>query len=107
MSRKIVHYLRNERRRLGLTQADVTALLGVRWKTRVSRYERQRTLPPLDVGLAYETIAGKPVAEIFGGAQETIEEGVRERARDLLAKSEATNTPGRERRRQSLERIAA
>jgi transcriptional regulator with XRE-family HTH domain len=107
MPRKLLHYLRNERRRLGFTQADIGVLLGVPWKTRVSRYEREATLPPLDAGLAYQEIYGKPVGNIFSGVSAKIHADVRARARDLLAKSPPPTTPVELRRKQALERIAA
>jgi transcriptional regulator with XRE-family HTH domain len=108
MPRRLIHYLRNERKRLGLTQADIAALLGVHWKTRVSRYEREPALPPLDAGLAYQAIYGKPVSEIFSGASAKVRANVRDRARQLIAKLPAsTSRPGELRRKRSLERIAA
>src|SRR5712691_8945476 len=66
MSRKLRHYLRNERRRAALTQADVAALLGGRWKGRICKYERG-AIPPTEVALAYEAILGKPASELLGG----------------------------------------
>jgi transcriptional regulator with XRE-family HTH domain len=106
MARKLVHYLRNERRRDALTQADIAALLGGPWKGRVSWYERG-AMPPTEVALEYEAILGKPVAELLGGAYERAMFRVRERARDLLRRNDAANTPRRLRRRKTLERIAA
>jgi transcriptional regulator with XRE-family HTH domain len=107
MPRKLTHYLRNERRRLGFTQADIAALLGAAWKTRVSRYEREPALPPLDAGLAYQAIFHKPLGEIFGGATAKIRAEVRERARGLLASSPVAHSPTALRRKRSLERIIA
>jgi transcriptional regulator with XRE-family HTH domain len=106
MPRKLVHYLRNERRRAALTQADIAALLGGPWKGRVSWYERGAT-PPTDVALEYEAILGKPVSELLGGAYDRAAFNVRQRARDLLGKDGVPNTPRRLRRRRTLERIAA
>ena len=107
MPRKLVHYLRNDRKRLGLTQADIAALLGAPWKTRVSRYERDPALPPLDAGLAYEAIYGRPVSDIFSGASAKVRGDVRERARHLLGKLPEPTSQAELRRKRSLERIAA
>jgi transcriptional regulator with XRE-family HTH domain len=107
MPRKLAHYLRNERKRLGLTQADIAALLGAQWKTRVSRYERESALPPLEAGLAYQEIYGVPISEIFRGANAKIRAGVRQRARRLLAKTPERTTPTELLRKKALERIAA
>ena len=107
MPRKLVHYLRNERRRNALTQADIAALLGGPWKGRISWYERG-AIPPTEVALAYEAILGKPVSELLGGTYDEAAFNVRRRARDLLEREgTAANTPRRLRRRHTLERIAA
>ena len=106
MSRKLVHYLRNERRLHYLTQADVAALLGGTWKSRVAKYERG-VIPPTNVALEYQAILGKPVSELLGGAYERARSDVRRRAHELLMRDDAGNTPRRLRRRRSLERIAA
>ena len=105
MSRKLVHYLRSERRRNALTQADISALLGGRWKGRVSWYERG-ALPQTEVVLAYAAIFGKPVLDLLGGAYERAAFIVRRRALELLEKDRDPITPRRRRRRLTLERIA-
>lgn len=105
MPRKLPHYLRTERRRHGLTQADLAALLGGYGKGLVSWYERG-ALPPIQVALAYEAIFGRPVADLLGGSYDTLAEAVRERARELLAKDQSPPSPRRIRRREVLQRIA-
>lgn len=106
MARKLVHYVRNERRRKALTQADVAALLGGRWKGRVAWYERG-AIPPTEVALEYEAILGKPVSELLAGAFQDAVFKVRRRARELLREESTPNTPRRWRRHDTLERIAA
>ena len=106
MPRKLVHYLRNERRRKALTQADIAALLGGRWKGRVAWYERG-AVPPTEVALEYEAILGKPVSDLLGGAFHRASLKVRRRAQELLRKDNDPNTPRRWRRHHALERIAA
>lgn len=105
MPSKLIHYLRNERRETGLTQADIAALLGAPWKSKVSRYERQEALPPLETALGYEAVMRKPVSQLFAGMYAGVAQRVRERARDLLARTGAANTALRARRKRSLERI--
>ena len=105
MPHKLIHYLRNERRETGLSQADMAALLGAPWKSRVSRYERRVALPPLQTALGYEAVTRKPVSLLFAGMYDTVVRGVRERARGLLARSGEANTALRARRKRSLERI--
>ena len=106
MPHKLLHYLRNERRRGALTQADVAALLGGPWKGRVSWYERG-ALPPTEVALEYQAILGKPVSELLRGAFQEAEFKVRRRAQELLREERPPNTPRRWRRHDTLERIAA
>ena len=105
MPSKLIHCLRNERRQTGLTQADLAALLGAPWKSRVSRYERRESLPPLETALGYEAVMRKPVSELFGGMYGGVAHGVKARARGLLARTGAANTALRARRKRSLERI--
>jgi transcriptional regulator with XRE-family HTH domain len=106
MPRKLVHYLRNERRRAALTQGDIATLLGGPWKGRVSWYERG-AMPPTEVALEYEAILGKHVSDLLAGAYDRASFNVRQRARELLAQDDLPNTPRRLRRRRTLERIAA
>jgi transcriptional regulator with XRE-family HTH domain len=106
MPRKLAHYLRAERRSAALTQPDIAALLGTRWKQRVAWYERGK-LPPIEVALALEVIFGKPVSELLGGTYDRIAADIRERARELLARPQERETSRRARRQRSLTRIAA
>jgi transcriptional regulator with XRE-family HTH domain len=107
MPHKVVHYLRNERIAAALTQADIAALLGVPWKSRVVRYERKGVVPPVQAALAYQAIYGKPVANLLRGTYNGIESEVRKRAREMLARGDTPRTPRQLRRQRSLERIAA
>src|SRR5438876_1844173 len=102
---KFIHYLRNERRATGLTQADIASLLGASWKSKVSRYERRQAIPPLETALGYEAVFGKPIAKLFGPMSDGVTHGVRRRARELLAHSETPRTALQARRIRSLERI--
>jgi hypothetical protein len=59
------------------------------------------------VALACQAILGIPVSELLGGAYEQAVLDVRRRARELLANDLMPNSPRRQRRRRTLERIAA
>lgn len=100
---KLSHYLRSERRRAGLSQKDVAALMGLRSVAQISRYEQFRRWPPLKVALTYEAIFGKPVAQIFEGTYVNVQKAVRVRARRLLHVAQSVASRGR--REESLERI--
>ena len=104
MEQKYPHYLRSFRRRASLSQRDVAFLLGVKAISKISRYERNVTLPPIVTALAYEAITGKPVAQLFDGTYERIRAVVRQRAAELLKHTPpAAKTT---RRKQSLQAIA-
>lgn len=62
-------------------------------------------LPPLETALGYEAVTRKPVSQLFAGMYDTVTRRVKERARDLLARSDEANTALRARRKRSLERI--
>jgi transcriptional regulator with XRE-family HTH domain len=108
MSRKLPHYLRSERKRAGLSQRDIAALLGDRTVSKVSRYEQRRRLPPLRMALAYEAILGKPVSQLFNGTYGPIRAEVARRARLLLSGGAGTAGKRREHalRKRSIEAIA-
>lgn len=105
MSRKHPNYLRAERRRVALTQADIAILIGGRSKPTICRYERGM-LPPIEVALAYEAILELPVADLLAGSYAQIGFNVRSRARALLKTSRLAKTARQSRRRRTLERLA-
>jgi transcriptional regulator with XRE-family HTH domain len=106
MPRVLPLYLRQERRRAGLSQADVAYLFGARAKTNVSRYERGKHLPALQTALAYEAILGVPVAQLFPRAFADVRRAVIRRAK---RRSEILTTlpesPRNLRRQRSLRRL--
>jgi len=106
MQHKFIHYLKNERRRKGLSQSDIAMLLGGPWKARVSRYERG-ILPPTVVALAYEAIFHKHVSDLLAGAFDEEQSKVRRHAEALLRAESTPNTPRRWLRHKTLEEIAA
>ncbi len=106
MARKLPHYLRSERRRSGLSQEDIAALLDTRVRA-ISRYERHGRLPPLATALAYEAVFGVPVAELFSGAYRAVRESIQARARRRAEKlGPARTETHRTRRKESLQSIA-
>ena len=80
--RKLTHYLRQERRRAGLSQEDIAFLLGARARQHVHRYESGMHLPPLRAALCYEAIFRKPVAYLFAGTYSAIAKDLARRAKD-------------------------
>ena len=106
MTHKFIHYLRNERRRKALSQADVAALFGGRWKGRISKYERG-VVPPTPVAIDYEIILHKPVTDLLAGLTDAERAKVRRNARELLREERTPNTARRLLRHKTLQEIAA
>jgi transcriptional regulator with XRE-family HTH domain len=84
--RKLPHYLRHHRKRLGLLQSDVAFLLGVATGTKVSRYERYARTPTLKTALACEAIFGVPASELFAGIYEKAERCVLTHAKVIIVR---------------------
>jgi len=108
MSRRLAQYVKHERRRAGLTQADVAYLFGAKARTKISRYERGRYLPTLRTALGYEAMLGVPVAELFPGAYRDARRAIVSRARrrnEILARHPQTARTAR--RQRSLEKLLA
>jgi transcriptional regulator with XRE-family HTH domain len=65
---KLDNYLRTYRKKLGLTQREVSFLLGCHSGAKVSGYERFGTPPGASATIfAYEAIFQKPARELFAG----------------------------------------
>lgn len=103
MERKNPHYLRSCRRRAALSQRDIAFLLGVTAISKISRYERNVTLPPIRTALAYQVICGRSMESLFRGAYESVRAEVHHRAALLLEHAPAGLPPALiERRKESL-----
>jgi transcriptional regulator with XRE-family HTH domain len=106
MPRKLAHYLRTERRRAGLSQEDIAALLGI-GALAIKRYEAGKRLPPLEAGIAFEVIFGVPVTDLFLGTYEEVRRSVRRRARTRSEHLDPAGNPRRaSRRKESLYEIS-
>jgi DNA-binding XRE family transcriptional regulator len=79
--------IRKHRKKTGLSQRDIAALLGYRSHWQVSRHERSEAIPPLLAALAYQVIFQVPVSVIFapmhGIAMKTIERNLADFERAL------------------------
>lgn len=82
-SPQLPNYLRANRMRLALLQADVALLLGKRGTRDVIRYEKYEHIPNLETALAYEAIFKIPVSELFGGLYQNIEASMQKRTKLL------------------------
>src|SRR3954464_4298773 len=91
MSPHLPNHLRAHRKRLALSQDDVSFLLGVRSGAKACRYERFLRQPGLETALAYVAIFQKQIHDLFPGLYEQIRQRVVMRARILCRKVE--NSP--------------
>lgn len=82
------HYLRTFRRRSGLTQRELSWLLGCESRSKVSHYERFVRKPSLESILAFELVFEAPARELFGGIFEAVAAVVKRRAKILLRRVE-------------------
>lgn len=105
MSRRTNYELRSRRRRAGFGQRDLAALLGDKTTSRISRYEKNRRLPALEVALAYEAILGVPLATLFGDVFERVKASVRQEARFLLDSVPPGNARLAAQRKRSIEQL--
>lgn len=84
-SQRLENYLRTYRRKSGLTQREVAFLLGGGSGAQLSRYEKQRRLPPLRTALAFEAIFKVPLAELFAGLRDDVDSETSQRIEKLKA----------------------
>lgn len=82
-SSQLPNYLRANRKRTALSQAEVAFLLGTQSGAKVCRNERFVREPNLATAFAYEVIYQKPASELFGGLYQRIEREVVTRAKTL------------------------
>ena len=87
-SPRLPNYLRAHRKRHGLSQEDVSKLLGAEGGAKVCRYEKFQRKPTLETALACEVVFRKPVRELFAGLYQNIERRVAIRASKLLRTTE-------------------
>ena len=80
------NYIRAMRKRAGLSQKQLSQLLGNESGSKVSRYERFRREPGLQTALACEVIFRTPVSDILAGVHAKVERRTLYRVR-LMADS--------------------
>lgn len=95
-SSQLPNYLLPNRKRLSLSQAEVSFLLGMDDGTQFSRYERFNRNPSLETALACEVIFGRPLSELFGGLYQKVEADVANRALELAGRTGGTDARKRE-----------
>ena len=81
--------MKKVRRKSGLSQRELTYLLGQKHKSKVSRHERNERVPSLRTLLAYEAIFRVTILELFLGVFEEMAPGILDRARSLSRELDA------------------
>ncbi|HEY3569936.1 MAG TPA: helix-turn-helix transcriptional regulator [Thermoanaerobaculia bacterium] len=96
------------RRRTALSQEEVAFLIGAGTAGTVARYELGRREPSLDTALAFEALFKTPVAEIFSGRFNKVEQSVATRAEELIAEVRTAGiSPSATAKLQALRTVAA
>ncbi len=96
--------VRAYRRRWGLTQTEVAALLGITSSTTVSRIERSIRRPTATNVIAYCILFGVPASELFVSLHDEIEEIVAAAAKHLYDELETKDDKLSLRKREFLEK---
>ena len=106
-SAQLPNYLRANRKRSALCQAEVSFLLGNETGETVCRHERFDREPSLRTALAYEAIYQRPARELFFGLYQNIEQQVADRAKTLTSRTDLRKSNRRSaQRRQTLTDLA-
>jgi transcriptional regulator with XRE-family HTH domain len=105
MRERSYSFVRAHRRRLGLTQAELAALLGVASSTTVSRIERSKRTPTTSVMIACCVLFGLPTPELFTSLYEEIEELVATAVKALHEELEGKTDKQAVRKRDFLEEV--
>ncbi len=107
MTKHMPHYIRRYRLRAGLTQGEMSRLLGNESPATVCQYEGMRREPDLRSALAYHVLFGVPIHELFPGIYDHVEKEVTKRAAELSGRlGEGNGTPGAWHKRKTLRAIA-
>ena len=85
-TQRLQNYLRAYRKKSGLTQQELAFLLGCKSRSRISRYEKRRRLPPLRTAIACEVALGIPVSSLFAGMRDEAERDIRKREKELRSR---------------------
>lgn len=94
--RKLSHHLRTYRKTARLSQHELAYLLGGGSGTKVSRYEHFQRVPSLATIVAYEIIFKESLHSLLPGLYDEVQERIRTRAQQLLARVSARKEPGRD-----------
>ena len=83
MAERLQSYLRTYRKRSGLTQEELAALLGCESGVSICQYERLAAQPSLETALACQAIFGVSVEELFPGIYKKVVDDIVKRAQSM------------------------
>jgi transcriptional regulator with XRE-family HTH domain len=91
MPQSLNNYIRRQRKRLGLSQRELSFLIGKKDHSYISRLEKGRRVPNLETAMQLSVILRTPIPELFAGRFEKVEAAVMARALEpsLAKKSKA------------------
>lgn len=93
---RLTNYLKTYRKCSGLSQREFAFLVGWKHGDQLTRYEKRRRLPTLQVALACEAVFKVPVTELFSGAKDSIAREVESRIGTLAADLRKTSGHGKD-----------
>ncbi|MGZ5799589.1 MAG: helix-turn-helix domain-containing protein [Burkholderiaceae bacterium] len=97
-------FLRTCRRSAGLTQSEVSRLMGFQSRTHLSRMERGKRIPRLEQALRYEYLFGVPLQKIAPNLCNKALNGLWENIEDELRSCERRTDPKSRRKYDMLSR---
>jgi len=80
---RLPNYLRTHRKKVGLTQRELGRVLGYREEGAISRHEKFRATPSLEVAIGYEIVFCVPVSEIFAGLRDEVAQEIEDGLTEL------------------------
>src|SRR5262245_25071417 len=85
MAQKLLrNYLTMFRKRSGLSQRELSFLLGAKYGSKVSRYERGSRAPSFDALMAFELVFGETTVRLFAGLSARARDAIHRRAQTLF-----------------------
>ena len=103
MARRAHCSLRTHRRLWGLKQRELALLLGIRSAAHISRLERGKRIPTLEVALACELLFNLPPAELFAPEHQKVEDDLLRRAYALYTCLTTDTSSAASRKRELIE----
>jgi DNA-binding XRE family transcriptional regulator len=96
MTPQMANRVRVHRRKSGLSQSELAAILGTLGPVGISRHEQSATLPKILVAAGYEIVFRVPIADLFPGVYETLRLDIEARLLTFEEELHKSTAKGRE-----------